>query len=70
MTDRVDLELAEQLDRLAGRVTHNGMRRTDPERFHAEKSDIAASLRKLAKKCRGEVGRREHSTTWRNPRAR
>jgi hypothetical protein len=57
-------DLADRLEALAGRVVHNGLRRLDPERFHAEKSDIAAELRTLARAQRGDT-RRRASTTWR-----
>jgi hypothetical protein len=56
--------LADQLDALASRVNLIDSRRGDPERFHAEKDDIAVSLRRLARAQRGDTGRK-HSTTWR-----
>lgn len=55
--------LADRLDELAARVTQNGQRRLDPERFHAEKSDIAARIRECAREIRGDV-RRAPSTSW------
>jgi hypothetical protein len=56
--------LDEALDRLASRVNHLGNLGGDPERFHAEKSDIAVALRRLARAQRGET-RRGPSTVWR-----
>lgn len=57
-------EVADRIDELATRVNHNGIRRLDPERFHAEKSDIGRELRLLAKSIRGE-GPRQKTTVWR-----
>lgn len=59
---RSDAELA---DELATRVNLMGQSRVDPERFHAEKSDIALKLRQLARRLRGEV-RAEPMTVWRS----
>ena len=58
---------ADELDALARRVEviDHGVQR-DPERFHAEKSDIVAALRKLARRERG-LRRRVPSTSWRAP---
>lgn len=55
---------AGRVDELANRVNNNGLSRVSPERFHVEKSDIALSLRRLARDLRGEV-RLAPSTTWR-----
>ena len=43
-TDTVDAALRD----LAARVERNVPHHRDPERFHAEKSEIAAALRRLA----------------------
>lgn len=43
------MSIAERLQDLARRIDRNLPRRDDPERFHAEKSEIAAELRKAAK---------------------
>ena len=40
---------SQQLFELAQRVRANVPRRDDPEAFHAEKDDIAAQLRKIAR---------------------
>lgn len=55
---------AELVDQLASRVNLLGQTRIDPERFHAEKSDIALQLRRLARRLRGDT-RGEPTTTWR-----
>lgn len=55
---------SEIADDLATRVNLNGLSRTDPERFHAEKSEIAHDLRIFARFLSG-VGRREPTTVWR-----
>ncbi len=57
--------LADQLDELASRVNLIGERRGDPERYHAEKSDIAVTLRRLARAQRGD-DRRDPTTVWRS----
>jgi hypothetical protein len=57
--------LADQIDDLASRVNLLGQKRTDPETFHAEKDDIAVSLRRLARAQRGPGERRTPSTSWR-----
>ncbi len=41
------------LDALAGQVVRLCPDRRDPERFHADKSEIAAELRRLARALRG-----------------
>lgn len=58
--------MADRLDELARRVVNNGVRRLDPERFHTEKSDIAARIRECARELRGET-RRQPSTSWKKP---
>ncbi len=58
-------DLADRLDQIAARVEKiDHFARTDPERIHAEKSDIAARLRRHARSLRGDR-RRSASTTWR-----
>lgn len=57
---------ADELETLAVRVNRNGPTRLRPERFHAEKSDIAAALRRIAREQRA-APRREATTTWRQP---
>lgn len=44
--------LAERLAELANRVVANEPDRRDPEKFHAEKSEIAHLLRKAAEDAR------------------
>ena len=44
--------LADRLAELAHRVIANEPDRRDPERFHAEKSEIAHQLRKIAEEAR------------------
>jgi hypothetical protein len=56
-------QLADRLDALATRVNNNGVRRIDPERFHAEKSDIGRELRLLARSVRGDRPK-EKTTVW------
>jgi hypothetical protein len=41
-------DLAEQLLDLANRVARLGPNRRDPEKFHADKSDLVAELHRLA----------------------
>lgn len=43
---------ADQLARLAARVARLAPSHRDPERFHEEKSEIAADLRRLARERR------------------
>lgn len=61
-----DPDLAQRLDGLADRINRNGLSRVDPERFHAEKSDIAATLRRIARRLRGEPAA-SASRVWRAP---
>lgn len=56
--------LADEIDQLASRVNTNSLSRVNPETFHAERSDIALCLRRIARKLRGDT-RREPSTVWR-----
>ena len=65
MTIDLSKSNAEIADSLATRVNLNGLSRVSPERFHAEKSEIAADLRRFAKRLRGDTGRGEPTTTWR-----
>ncbi len=44
-----DPRISDRLASLANRVAANVPHRTDPEKFHAEKSEIAAELRRIAK---------------------
>lgn len=65
------VSLSEELDALANRVNLNSFSRVDPEGFQAEKSDIAVTLRRLAKRVRGSSGEaREPTTVWRAPNGR
>jgi hypothetical protein len=41
-------DLAEHLRDLANRVARLGPNRRDPEKFHLDKSDVVAELRRLA----------------------
>jgi chromatin segregation and condensation protein Rec8/ScpA/Scc1 (kleisin family) len=62
--------LADQLDAIAERVNRNTPARSDPERFHAEKSDIEAAIKRISKTLRFEPAvRRSGTTTWRPPYA-
>ena len=58
---------AEIADALATRVNLNGLSRVSPENFHAEKSEIAADLRRFARHLRVDKPPRQPSTTWRPP---
>ena len=44
----MDSAVSELLRNLAARVERNVPHHRDPERFHAEKSEIATALRRLA----------------------
>jgi hypothetical protein len=55
---------AEIADELADRVNRLIPRSADPEKFHVDRDGIARELRLLAKRLRGDLGRRrEH--VWR-----
>jgi hypothetical protein len=74
MTGVAHRSLADQIDDLASRVNLLGQNRVDPEKFHAEKDDIAVALRRLARAERGPGERRQPTTSWkpepgRNPLA-
>ncbi|MEN9925762.1 MAG: hypothetical protein RL268_1888 [Pseudomonadota bacterium] len=51
--DRLSQELAD----LARRVRHLSPCRRDPERFHADKSDIEATLRRLSQEAGTDTAR-------------
>ena len=50
----------EILDELASRLNHCNFSNADPERWHVERNEIVLTLRKMAKRLRGEPVRREH----------
>jgi hypothetical protein len=46
-------DLAEHLRDIANRVQRLGPNRRDPERFHVDKAELVAELRRLATNCTG-----------------
>jgi hypothetical protein len=56
---------AEILNGLADRLNRLTLSQVDPQRYHAEKSDITARLRAVARRLSGVV-HRAPSTTWRS----
>jgi hypothetical protein len=59
-----ELEFAAHLATIATRVERLGQTRQAPEFFHAEKSELAAMLRRAANSARSRR-RRIPSTSWR-----
>jgi hypothetical protein len=52
-------ELADAVNRLAANY------RSDPERFHVARDDIAKRLRRMAKRLRGDPRRSDDTRVWR-----
>ena len=63
----MDALIAGRLAILATRVERLGQTRRDPESFHAEKSDIVASLRREVSTLHPAGSRRRPTTTWHSP---